>query len=129
MGALKIIEVLETKNILEKLPLPIDIILHIFSFDRVLSIRKIPKDDYRYNILKHIPEKIFYGSIDCAEYYFVFDIFLKNDWNRFIQVSYKKNSKYIRYTYINKIKTFYFDEVSHLDYPDYDYSIECYDLF
>jgi hypothetical protein len=120
---------LEIMVILRELPLPIDIILHISSFDRVLSIRKIPKDDYRYNLLKHIPEKIFYGSIDSTGYYFVFDIFLKDDWNRFLQVSYKKNSKYIRYTYINKIKTFYFDEVSHLDYPDYDYSIESYDLY
>jgi hypothetical protein len=102
---------LEIMVILRELPLPIDIIHHISSFDRVLSIRKIPKDDYRYNLLKHIPEKKFYGSIDCAEYYFVFDIFFKNDWNRFLQVSYKKNSKYIRYTYINKIKTFYFKEI------------------
>lgn len=129
MGALEIMELLETKKILEKLPLPLDIIRHIFSFDRLLSINKISKDDYRYNLLKKIPEKLYYGSIDSAGYYFVFDIFLKADWNRFLQVYYKKNSKYIRYTYINKIKTFYFDEVSHLDYPDYDYSIESYDLF
>ena len=120
---------LETMVILRELPLPLDIIHHIFSFDRALSINKIPKDDFRYNLLKHIPEKKFYGCIDSAGYFFVFDIFLKADWNRFLQVSYKKNSKYIRYSYINKIKTFYFDEVSHLDYPDYDYSIECYDLF
>ena len=41
--------------LLEILPLPKEIIHFIASYDRVLSIKPIPKTDARYNILLNIP--------------------------------------------------------------------------
>lgn len=43
--------------LLEILPLPKEIIHFIASYDRVLSIKPIPKTDTRYNILLNIPSK------------------------------------------------------------------------
>jgi hypothetical protein len=41
----------------EILPLPKEIVHHIATYDRVLSIKRIPANDARYDILKTIPKK------------------------------------------------------------------------
>lgn len=43
--------------LLEILPLPKEIIHFIASYDRILSIKPIPKTDSRFNLLVNIPSK------------------------------------------------------------------------
>lgn len=44
-------------DVLERLPLPLDIIRLIASYDRWLLVKKILKSDVRYDIVKNIPKK------------------------------------------------------------------------
>ena len=58
----------------QAIPLPIEIIDIIASYDRVLSIKPISKTDCRYEILKTIPVKqtMFYGEDDVRGWYVSF---------------------------------------------------------
>jgi energy-coupling factor transporter ATP-binding protein EcfA2 len=44
-------------DVLESLPLPLEIIRLIASYDRWLSVKKLLKSDGRFDIVKNIPKK------------------------------------------------------------------------
>lgn len=44
-------------DIIKILPLPLEIVYKIASYDRILAIKKLPKTDERYNLLRTIPLK------------------------------------------------------------------------
>lgn len=80
-------------EILLKLPLPKELIYKIVTYDRILSIKPISKDDYRYNLLLTIPKKEYhyYGKFNEE----IFEGYA-NCWECII---YFNNPKYNLYTY------------------------------
>jgi hypothetical protein len=85
------------KFLIDILPLPIEIINIIASYDRVLSIKPISKTDYRYNLLLDIPpKKITYYADTSVRGWLVRFSTRYNLLSMFIQENYEDI-----YTYIN----------------------------
>lgn len=83
-------------DVIIQLPLPLEIVYLIASYDRVLSIRKIPKNDERYSILQKIPKKnILYDKISGD--FIGFKIYFTN------------NMGVVRFIYKFDIETWYYE--------------------
>ena len=60
-------------EVLKKLPLPEELVVEIASYDRVLSVKKIPRTDERYEILRENIAPRDYEIIDAHEWDCVVD--------------------------------------------------------
>uniref|UniRef100_A0A6C0HTP1 Uncharacterized protein n=1 Tax=viral metagenome TaxID=1070528 RepID=A0A6C0HTP1_9ZZZZ len=83
-------------DVIIQLPIPIEIVYLIASYDRILSIRKIPKNDERYSILQKIPKKIFLYDI-ISKHFIGFKIYFNN------------NMGLVRFIHKFNIETWYYE--------------------
>ena len=91
-------------NVLKNLPLPEELISKIVSYDRALSVKKIPKTDTRYEILRENIAPRDYEIVDKHEW----DCLVKfKNQNYLFHILFASRSKNIYYNFYNTETPFF----------------------